>query len=287
VANVYTGGLAGLAHGLLMRTKFGQNLDAGIKKFDKNLGWFSPTKALGKGFDALGLGLSTKDIERIRWGEMSQDSKYQDLMGASYLANHPENDTGIYQDGPFAGKRWDQVSRDELIANDPLSGNLWLGNLETVGDRWHEIPLDRRAEIIKRAQAEGLYSDDKGDVIIFSENQPRFLQIVDEVVGGDTPDAGRAPGALPLPNGAPGVPQPIPPAPATVTTPVQTGGPAPAQGTIHTADGGSIPKAGQYANWEEAVKSGKYRRGSAKAGGYVDNATRKWYASTDQIPVAK
>ncbi len=32
------------------------------------------------------------------------------------------------------------------------------------------------------------------------------------------------------------------------------------------------------ARWDELVKSGKFRRGSAAAGGYVDNETEQWYS---------
>jgi hypothetical protein len=250
-----------------------------------------PGAAIGAGIGGLvGAGKvalrhkDTKEYQKERWGKVIQNSKYQDLMaaGAPGWMKGEEGDDGVFDSGPLAGKRWDQVTKAEIIADNPLAANLWLGNLDTAGDRWHEIPLSKRAVIIKRAQEEGLYDDDKGDVIIFSENQPRFLEIVEEVMNDQAADAEgqayvdrwneRQAGVETATTGAeppPAAPQAGRPGPAPIPAD------SPIAQNVRAQTGDRIPK---KPNYEELVAKGLYRRGSKRAGGYVNNKTNEWVA---------
>jgi hypothetical protein len=192
-ANIYTMGLASVADNLLMRTKFGRKLDSGLRKIDKSLGYFGPTGALGGLFELGGIGgKSSKVYQAQRWGDLGTFNKpeegdevdpYLERNQMAYMANHPENDDGIWDEGPHKGQKWSWDLVKEDIKKDGSQGNLFLGNIETFGNEWHDIDVNKRNEIVKRLATEDLYTSEKGDVYIHSKNQDRARQIKNEVLG--------------------------------------------------------------------------------------------------------
>lgn len=179
VADYFTGGLASLGRTLANQTGFGRKVE---RKVDDLMMKMPLEKVLAYS-GAFG-GLSTKNKEKARWGEVGQkEGMDADTVGAAYLANHPEGDTGIISEGPLAGRKWnfDEVNKD-VAERDP-SGFVWvLGNMETFGPGWKDVPLDQKKQIVQQLAKEGLYQGNKGDVII--RDRDRAKQIYDSVIGG-------------------------------------------------------------------------------------------------------
>jgi len=85
------------------------------------------------------------------------------------------------------------------LKTDGSGGNLFLGNMETFGNEWHDTDVNKRNEIVKRLAQEDLYTSDKGDVYIHSRNQDRARQIRDEILGiKPEGEASRGEGPAPL-----------------------------------------------------------------------------------------
>lgn len=198
VGDVFLAGLPSLVYNLGMKTKLGRKIDNGLLALDRKMGWFGPSAGMDAVFEGLGMGKSTKAYQMQRWGDLGTFKQpkegedvdpYLERNQLSYLANHPENDTGIWETGPHKGQKWSWDIVKEDLKNDGSQGNLFLGNLETFGNDWHNIDVSKRNEIVKRLAQEGLYTPDKGDVVI--NNQDRARQILDEILG--TNNGGAAP----------------------------------------------------------------------------------------------
>jgi len=171
------GGLQGAASGAAMGSYFGPPgaLVGGI------LGGLIGLGKVGFGHK------STKDYQSERWGNVIKNSKNPNgMMAAAPAWMRGQEDDHIFDDGPHKGQKWswDLVKSDILKGGENTYGaNGFLGNYETFGDEWDNYPMDKKAEMMRRFAEEDIYKPDKGDVIIFSEDQDRAKQIRDEVLG--------------------------------------------------------------------------------------------------------
>jgi hypothetical protein len=253
---------------------------------------------LGAGLGGLLAHKSTKQYEQERWGDAISKSAAPDSIKNAYALNHPEGDTGVFVGGPHAGERWSFEAIKDMGKDDPLGNfDLVLGHYQTYGDEWDKIPLDRRAEIIRRNLAMDNYESSKGDVLI--KDAATAQRIKDEVMAAkDIPPLTAAPSTEPT---TPTTPAAVAPNAATIPTPVPkplltepptaSGGlldlatPTPASGSA--LPGGGFTRSGSMFKpdaWESAVSSGRFRPGSAGAGGYVDVKTGKWFPYTSPVP---
>ena len=124
-------------------------------------------------------GKSTKDYQKERWGKLSPAAQ------GLYQANHPDNDTGVWQTGKYAGQKWSFDKALDLAKEDPTNFIGVLGNLETFGDRWLGVPLEKQKEVVSQLVNQGLYTSDKGDVLI--KDKGKAQSIFDKVLGTSVP----------------------------------------------------------------------------------------------------
>jgi hypothetical protein len=204
VANVYTGGLAGLAHGLLMKTGTGRKIDKGIKKFDKKLGWLSPTKQLSTAMGTFGIGQkSTKahQADRMRHLIDTGVTGYEDFANQTYAGDQEYRDQFKDRIGNSAGLRKDLAP--DFVGIDPASGR-WINNayaqsgdlstlrpedawgsvgaFRTFGSDWlGKLNEEQRRKITQGLLSEGLFHSDKGDLLVSDPN--RAQQIYNEIMG--------------------------------------------------------------------------------------------------------
>ena len=170
-----SGGLSGAGMGL------GAGMAAPLLLGGGPLGWGTlGLLALGGGLTGGALGgifgrKKTEDYQKERWGGLGEQGQL------AYGMNHPENDSGVWQTGKYAGQDWSWDKALDLASEDPTHFAGVLGNYQVYGDEWGSIAADKRDEIVRRNIAAGNYSSDKGDIII---NDPaKAQQIKDEVLG--------------------------------------------------------------------------------------------------------
>ena len=124
-----------------------------------------------------------------RWGALSEN-----IQRAGFIGHDPDDD-GVWDAGKHKGEKWSFDKHRDAVLN-PTSkeeseedwyldrtgaiGNL--GNWETHGEAWAHVPEEQQVEITRRYMEENLYTPDKGDVIISSENQDRAKEIYNEVL---------------------------------------------------------------------------------------------------------
>lgn len=120
--------------------------------------------------------------------------RWQDLAGrgitdaqAAFNANHPPQDTGVWQSGPLAGKKWNFQDAQNLAKQDPSQFRLVYGNYDTFGNDWSKYNSKQQDAIVSALIGEGLYKSKKGDIII--TDKARAHQIKDQVLSGTTPTA--------------------------------------------------------------------------------------------------
>lgn len=131
---------------------------------------------LGGGLLGLGGGgllrhKSTKDVQAERQQELID----RGITGyADFAAQLPTS----AEDDPNYGK---VPVMSALKAEDVWGSN---GVFDTFGNDWlGKYTGDQRRQIAQRLLDEGLFDSDKGDIVIFSENQDRARQIKDEILG--------------------------------------------------------------------------------------------------------
>lgn len=150
------------------------------------LGW-GALGLMALGGAGLGAGLteafghkSTKQYQAERWGELEE--KGIASAGHAYQANHPGGDDGVWDEGQFAGKKWNWEDAKTLAKQDPIHFNLVLGNYETFGNDWDAYSQEQRNQIMSRLLDEDLYHSTKGDIRI--KNEDRAREIKDQVLSG-------------------------------------------------------------------------------------------------------
>lgn len=132
--------------------------------------------ALGYGAKKMGLvHKTTKQTEQERWGKLSPAAQ------GLYAANHPENDSGVWQTGKYAGQKWTFDKALDLAREDPTHFVGVLGNVETFGNDWLKYTPEQQKAIVSGLVNNGLYKADKGDVRIRDKNLA--LAIRDQVLG--------------------------------------------------------------------------------------------------------
>lgn len=122
---------------------------------------------------------TTKQFEQERWGQVDKDGITD--AKAAFDANHPEGDTGVWQTGQFAGKKWNFEDAQTMAKEDPAQFRLVLGNYQTFGNDWAKYTPDQQNQIVQRLIAGGLYKPDHGDIII--KDKDAALKIKDEILG--------------------------------------------------------------------------------------------------------
>lgn len=161
--------------------------------------------------------VSTKETEAKNWGGLAD----QHVTGAAqaFAMNHPEGDTGVWQTGPNAGKKWNFDDALAQAKTDPTQFAQVYGNYKTFGNDWNTYTPQQQTAITKGIIDAGLYNSKKGDIHISDEDAARTIK--DKVLAGvNTLPAptGQTPGQQRAPQ--PGAPvihklQPDPIAPAT------------------------------------------------------------------------
>jgi hypothetical protein len=206
VASVYTGGLASLAYNLAMKTKLGQKIDSGLMSLDRKLGPLSPNYALGAAFSGMGMGKSTGAYQAERRNELANRvkgygdyinavmgdeqayrDKYKDKIGSAsgFRTDLAPDFIGVDQD---SGRRVNNAFANSLDKKDLQVEDVWGSNgvFDTFGDDWmNKYTYDQRKAIAQKILEESLFDTDKGDVVIFGENQDRAKQIRNEILGID------------------------------------------------------------------------------------------------------
>ena len=119
---------------------------------------------------------TTKQYEQERWGKLKDEGVVD--AEAAFAANHPQGDTGVWQDGEFAGKKWNFEDAQTLASKDPKHFYLVLGNFQ-ADPEWSSRSDDVKNQVISQAISEGLYDPDKGDILVKDKN--RFKEILDGV----------------------------------------------------------------------------------------------------------
>ncbi|CAB4151416.1 hypothetical protein UFOVP591_16 [uncultured Caudovirales phage] len=117
---------------------------------------------------------STKQYEQERWGGLKEEGVAD--AEAAYAANHPEGDTGVWQDGEFAGKKWNFEDAKTLAQKDPSQFRLVYGNYKTFGNDWSSYAPDKQDAIVSQLISEGLYKPNKGDILISDEKRAREIK---------------------------------------------------------------------------------------------------------------
>lgn len=152
------------------------------------LGW-GALGLMALGGAGLGAGLtevlghkSTKQYQAERWGELEEKGIVN--AGAAFQANHAADDDGVWNEGQFAGKKWNWEDARTLAKQDPIHFNLVLGNYETFGNDWDQYSQEQRNQIMARLLDEDLYHSTKGDIRI--KNEDRAREIKDQVLSGIT-----------------------------------------------------------------------------------------------------
>lgn len=150
--------------------------------------------AIGGGLIGLALGAfggkpSTKEISRKRWGGLEKQGVAS--ASAAYAANHPENDSGIWQEGKYKGEKWTFEKAVDLALTTPDDQanpfSLVYGNYKTFGNDWDSYSQEQKNKIIKQLASEGLYKGSKGDVVITNETRAR--EIKDLILAGKPVEA--------------------------------------------------------------------------------------------------
>lgn len=122
---------------------------------------------------------TTKQTEADRWGGL-QDAGVQGAAAAE-AANHPDGDTGVWQTGKYAGQKWSFDKALDLAKDDPTNFQKVEGNYD-ADNTWDSLSDSQQKEAVKRAVASGLYSSNKGDVVV--NDKDAFGKIVKDVQGG-------------------------------------------------------------------------------------------------------
>lgn len=123
---------------------------------------------------------STKQYEKERWGGL--EDKGVANASTAYQANHPQGDSGVWQTGQFAGKKWNFADALTLAKQDPTHFQHVYGNYDTFGSDWSSYSDAQQKAIVSKLANEGLYKGDHGDVVITNEDRAR--QIKDEILSG-------------------------------------------------------------------------------------------------------
>ena len=122
---------------------------------------------------------STKQYQKERWGGLIDDGVVNAQVAQQ--ANHPEDDSGVWQSGKYKGEKWSFDKALDLAKEDPTHFQHVYGNYKTFGNDWSNYNDAQQKAIVGRLVAEGLYNPSKGDVLIKDEDRAR--QIKDEVLG--------------------------------------------------------------------------------------------------------
>lgn len=163
----------------------------------------------------------TKQYEKERWGDVQKQGITD--ASAAQAANHPVGDTGVWQSGPFAGKKWNFQDAATLAKQDPSQFQLVLGNYQTFGNDWSNYTPDQRNAIVKGVLDAGLYKGDHGDVVITDQNAAKAIK--DQVLAGTAASSAVTPDLAQKTQGVTTPPMPGQmPAPANFT-PVQNNQP--------------------------------------------------------------
>lgn len=206
-ADIYTGGLASGAYGLIASTGPGKKAINALHKLDRAV---NPVTIAANRLHLFKP--STKEMERKRWGGLMGDGVQN--ADIAYEANHPGGKTGrgVWESGKYAGQEWTFEKAKDLAKEDPSHFQLVFGNFDTFGNDWNTYSDAQQKEITRRLVAEDLYTPDYGDIVIKKKNQDRARAIKDEVLGGKPPaqilepDAKNLPAPTPRGNGLLGTP---------------------------------------------------------------------------------
>lgn len=163
-ADVFTGGLTGLAVGAVKKTGPGKKIDEWATNLDRRTNPLSI--ALSKSL----FHKSTKDYQKENWGRLVEEGKVTPEQAQSWLGSDRKEDRSgqqIFEQAKQDGKQiWGTSGFFDTFGKD------WLGG------KFNE---NQRAEIAKRVAQEGIIESSKGDWFI--TNQERARQIGDEVLG--------------------------------------------------------------------------------------------------------
>lgn len=204
VADVYLAGIPSLTYGLLGLNPTTKKIaDVALAPISKPIEW---------GMQGFGIAnKSTKAYQAQRRKELADreitgyadydamtqaqeqeyKEKYKDKIVNDFGARSdiPVDFIGYDTEGKYGEKgRWynnayamSKGDMQHLKAEDVWGSN---GVFDTFGSDWlGKFTPDQRRRISERLLEEGVFSSDKGDLVIFGEDQDRAKQIADEIVG--------------------------------------------------------------------------------------------------------
>lgn len=204
VADYFTFGGASFTYGLLQQSSEWRDFEEEMERYDSIGATFG---ALGKVFGGEGdssdymdlatgglysttgqvLGFhnqkSTKEYQFDRYRALHPAFKGDKEGQAAWEHLDPkkkEHD-GTWKVGKYAGEKWTFDKALDLAKENPWHFVGSMGNAETFGPEFLDLPQNKQLEITRRAVEEGLYHSNKGNVLISDENQPRAKEIFNEV----------------------------------------------------------------------------------------------------------
>jgi gas vesicle protein len=132
---------------------------------------------------------STKERQAERWGNLEKQGIAN--VGAAYQANHPQDDSGTWKDGKYAGQKWTFEKAQDLAKEDPTHFLHVYGNYKTFGNDWNSYGVDKQKQIVGGLVNAGLYKSEKGDIQIKDEAKAR--EIKDQILAGTYAPTAAAP----------------------------------------------------------------------------------------------
>jgi hypothetical protein len=169
-------------------------------------------------------GKSTKDYQNERVGNLESQGN---VGAANFLREargiaDKNNDT--WQEGPFKGQKWSFDKATQLAKQDPTAFIGVLGNFEAFGDKWLGVAPEKQKQVVSQLLNEGLYTSDKGDVLIKDKNRANeiFSQVSQSPSSSFTaptspvvqPSTSPSPSGIVLKNGLSQAPAALPPSDA-------------------------------------------------------------------------
>lgn len=171
VANIYTGGLAGLAEGFA-RKQWGGTM-AKLDKLDQK---YNPITRLANHFEIFG-GNRTGKAKEANTAALAaiapEDKQYQDYVSAMRQGFDapPPDPSKPFHGGQYGS--WDEYKAAGLDAKD-LTGVY--GNISTFGPDWAKYTQDQREGITQALINGGLYDSQKGDVVVTDAEAAKKLR---------------------------------------------------------------------------------------------------------------
>ena len=124
---------------------------------------------------------TTKDYQKERRANVVNDGN---RGWANFYSQNPLNDRAAREVLPEEIKRAEDGSWVRADGSwDPREYAGVQGNADTFGDSWFGLNEDQRNNAVTRFRDEGLYHNNKGNVLIADDKQERARQIFNEILG--------------------------------------------------------------------------------------------------------